>query len=329
MQHSALLDELDQRIVHALQIDPRASWTRIGTVLGIDPVTAARRWERLRGDGVAWTCAYTSAAARQQELAIVEIDGAGQPLLIAEQLLDDPQCITIDITSGGRDLLLTVIAPDLHSLTNYLLERLGGLAHVRGIRTHLVSEIIGEGSNWRLNVLTDAEQARLRPITRTTIEVTRPFTSHESAVLSALVSDARAATTSIADQTGLSPRRVRDLVRELLQTGRVTLRAEVQAAAIGRPIYAWFFLRVPAATAATISPRLNSLRDIRGTFRIAGPNNVIIALWLRDLTEVGRLEAAIESHLPDVEVVDRSVVLRCAKRIGVIFDQEGRLLHRA
>lgn len=324
MQEHGRLTDLDRRVLHALQIDPRASWARVGAALGIDPVTAARRWDRLCAEGVAWTRAYTTTAARHGETAIVEIDSAGRSLLISEQLRDDPQCATIDITSGGRDLLLTVIAPDFAALTDYLLERLGTLDHVRAVRTHLVSQVVAEASTWRLGALTEAEQARLRPPVRVAEGLARPFTAQDRAVLEVLAEDARATTTAIAERTGLSPRRVRDLLRDLLQTGRVTLRADLQASASGRPVYAWFFLRVPAAAAATISPRLGSLPDIRGIFRTAGPHNVVMAVWLRDLSEVGRLEAAIENQLDDVEVVDRSVVLRCVKRLGVHLDRDGR-----
>jgi hypothetical protein len=53
------------------------------------------------------------------------------------------------------------------------------------------------------------------------------------------------------------------VVRDLLSSRRVVLRTKLQADASGWPICAWFFLRVPAAAAATISPRLGSLPEIR------------------------------------------------------------------
>ncbi|MFF2513469.1 Lrp/AsnC family transcriptional regulator [Streptomyces sp. NPDC058086] len=46
------LDELDRGVVHALQIHPRAPWTLVGEVLGVNPVTAARRWHRLEEAGL-------------------------------------------------------------------------------------------------------------------------------------------------------------------------------------------------------------------------------------------------------------------------------------
>ncbi|RIQ20438.1 AsnC family protein [Jiangella rhizosphaerae] len=48
------LDEADLALRHAVQLAPRAPWQRIGLVLGVDPVTAARRWARLSESGAAW-----------------------------------------------------------------------------------------------------------------------------------------------------------------------------------------------------------------------------------------------------------------------------------
>ncbi|MEU7811385.1 Lrp/AsnC family transcriptional regulator [Pseudonocardia sp. NPDC049154] len=325
MQDPDRLDDLDRRVVHALQVNPRASWAQVGAALGIDPVTAARRWERLREDRTAWITAYPAPSGDRGPLAIVEIDSAGHSLEIADRLVDDPQCATIDITSGGRDLLLTVTARDMAQLTEYLLQRLGTLDHARAVRTHLATRVIAEGSGWRLAALTDAEQARLRKaVTPVDRSAAGPLNAEERAVLGGLVADGRASTTELAAHTGLSPRRVRDLVRDLLRSGRLVLRTELQAAASGWPIYAWFFLRVPAAAATTISPRLGSLPEIRTVLQIAGPSNVIMAVWLRELTDVSRLEAAIESQLTAVEIVDRCVVLRCTKRVGVVLDETGR-----
>ncbi|MEV1043109.1 AsnC family protein, partial [Streptomyces sp. NPDC050204] len=55
----------------ALQAAPRAPWSRIGRALGVDATTAARRWERLRANGLAWVSAYDSA--KSATVAYVEV----------------------------------------------------------------------------------------------------------------------------------------------------------------------------------------------------------------------------------------------------------------
>jgi len=112
MQDSATVDEVDLALVNALQIRPRASWSLVGRVVGIDPVTAARRWERLERNGQAWISAYPPITPNQAN-AFVEIEcepGRGVP--VAEELAEDPQAMTVDVTAGGRDVLVTVCAPN-------------------------------------------------------------------------------------------------------------------------------------------------------------------------------------------------------------------------
>ncbi|KAA9157333.1 Lrp/AsnC family transcriptional regulator [Amycolatopsis acidicola] len=325
MQDKVRLDELDRLLVNALQVSPRASWTQVASVLGVDAVTVARRWERLRESGTAWVTAYVGRPGWTGPLALVEIESAGNSLAVARRLVDDPECATIDITSGGRDLLLTVTAPDNTSLTDYLLHRLGSLEHARSVRTHIVTRVIAEGARWRLPDLTESQVARLtEPKAPAAATAAADLTDTERAILDCLVEDARIPATELAARTGLPVRRARDLLRAMLRSRRVTLRTELQSRASGWPIYAWFFLRVPSTATDKISPRLGSLPEIRTVLQVAGPSNVIMAVWLRELPDVSRLEAAIEGQLRDVEIIDRSVVLRTTKRIGVVLDDEGR-----
>ena len=47
-----MIDAIDRQIVHAMQVDGRAPFSRVATVLGVSEQTVARRWRRLRADGV-------------------------------------------------------------------------------------------------------------------------------------------------------------------------------------------------------------------------------------------------------------------------------------
>lgn len=43
LRGSGTVSELDLKLIHALQINPRASWAQVGALLGVDPSTVARR----------------------------------------------------------------------------------------------------------------------------------------------------------------------------------------------------------------------------------------------------------------------------------------------
>jgi hypothetical protein len=74
MNDSFRLAEEDRLLVDALQIAPRASWAAIGEVIGMAPITAARRWQRLADNGTAWVTAAPGMAFRHAQcLAYVEL----------------------------------------------------------------------------------------------------------------------------------------------------------------------------------------------------------------------------------------------------------------
>jgi DNA-binding Lrp family transcriptional regulator len=45
-----MLDDIDRGLIHALHVDARAPFSRIGGVLGVSTQTVARRYQRLRAE---------------------------------------------------------------------------------------------------------------------------------------------------------------------------------------------------------------------------------------------------------------------------------------
>ncbi|MGB4777398.1 Lrp/AsnC family transcriptional regulator, partial [Microbacterium sp.] len=154
------LDDTDLRLLHAMQIEPRAAWSDLAPVVGVDAATLGRRWARISEAGIAWVNAY---ATRGQD-ALIEVDCDLEHLeTIAGALQQDSYVAVLDHTSGSRDLLALVRAPDLSSLSDYAVRRLAGLPGVRAVRTHLTNELLMDASSWRLRALSPEEVARIRP----------------------------------------------------------------------------------------------------------------------------------------------------------------------
>src|SRR3712207_4168853 len=155
MQQSVALDEDDLALLEALQRDPRAPWTAVAEVVGTNAVTASRRWERLRATGAAWvTGAPGPGSHHAQLLAYVDVTCLpSEKTRVAQELAGDPHALSVDITAGGRDLLLTVAAVDLPTLGRYLLERLDRVPGVTNTRARIATRLYAEGSTWRLGVL--------------------------------------------------------------------------------------------------------------------------------------------------------------------------------
>jgi DNA-binding Lrp family transcriptional regulator len=256
--------------------------------------------------------------------AVIEVECAGNPAEVAADLVKDPECVALDITSGGRDLLLMPYAPDEFALTEYLLTRVSGRPDVRRARTHLVTGHFGDGSAWRLRELTPEQAERFTDSGPMPPAPPAKLSANERAVIAALRQDARMSSTEIAKRVGIPVRRARETVQHLMASKRVRVRTEVARSISGWPIQAWYFVRVPARRLLRVGTQLARLEELRLVVSAAGPHNLILVVWLRQLGDVTALEARIEDALEGVEISDRCIALRSLKRAGHLIDVRGR-----
>jgi DNA-binding Lrp family transcriptional regulator len=322
MQQSVALDEDDLALVEALQRDPRAPWTTVAEVVGTNAVTASRRWERLRATGAAWVTGGPGPGSHHaQLLAYVDVTCLpSEKTRVAQQLAGDPHALSVDITAGGRDLLRTGAAVDLATLGRYLLERLDRVPGVTGTRARIATRLYAEGSTWRLGVLPSSGAAG------SPLPVTRPALLDEvdRDLMSALGIDGRASYAALAQVAGISQPTARRRVDRLISSGAVLLRTDVAAPLAGLPVMVVLSADVPAVRLDDAAARLGRLRQVRLSATLAGTPSLLVIAWLPSLEEVHRFEQDLVHRVPDLDVVDRLVVLRSVKRMGHLLDAEGR-----
>lgn len=315
----------ESRLIHALQIWPRAPWSQLGPILSADPVTLARRWSALTDRGLAWVTAQPpiGAAARG---AVIEVEcAAGEIDTVSGELAHDPECVSIDVGSGGRDLILTAAFATPELLTRYVISRVGGQSGVRTVRAHPVVKVVAAAAAWRLRAL-DAteiglvEGARQREETRRGAPSSKTLIA-DPEVVSVLSRDGRATSRTVADELGVPVRRARERLAATLAAGGFELRTDMPRWASGYPVCAWYFARVPAVQLSNVGTILGGLPAVRTVLTVAGPANLLMSVWLRDLTDIEGLESVIDQKLPAVSIVDRCLVLGVRKRMGRVFDE--------
>jgi len=318
------LDETDRRLIQALQINPRARWTAIAPIIGVDSVTLARRWERLSEHGLAWVAGHPGVEARGPS-AILEVEAEpGATLEIANALAADPEAFTIDYTAGGRDLLVIVGASDLDGLSEYITGRMRRLVGVRATRTLILSSPFTDAGQWRLRSLSADEVASVERTIAAPVSAQGRVELHlEHDLLQILGHNGRATVTNVAKELGIGQRRIREAFATLSAQGRLVVRTEVARAHSGWPVHAWYFLQVPAALAERVGHAITRLSEVRMAVSTIGPYNLVLSVWMRTLADVQRLEAAIEESVPGVSIADRSVVLRSLKKEGRFLQAGG------
>ena len=153
--------DADLRLIHALQVEPRASWADLGRVLRTDPVALARRWTRIVDGGHA---SVTGVPREYPVNAIVEVEcEPGRAAASGRVLETEMEVRTLDYTAGGRDIIASVGTSSMHALSALTLDRLDQRELITRVRTHLVTEYLLRGDSWRLDVLTDAEVRSIPP----------------------------------------------------------------------------------------------------------------------------------------------------------------------
>ncbi len=139
----APLDDLDRRIVAALQADGRASMRTLAAQLHISRANAYARVERLQRDGV--ITGYTATVDPDKYgyglSAYVYVDIAQQSWKsVRRQVLAMPEVHHAALTSGSHDIVLLVRTRDAASLRDVVLTRLQEMPEVRSTQTVLIFE---------------------------------------------------------------------------------------------------------------------------------------------------------------------------------------------
>ncbi|WP_406063529.1 Lrp/AsnC family transcriptional regulator [Streptomyces sp. NBC_01077] len=324
--------ELDLALIDALQAAPRAPWTRIGQALGVNATTAARRFERLRAEGLAWVTAYD--AAKTATVAYVEVrcrPRAFDRVSAAVRAL--PWVFSVDETAGDFDLFLSVAAPDLPSLGRAVHRGIGGLRGVRSTRTRLGITLYGEGRDWRMRAMNPAERAGLggaptaRPRTYSTHLHERP-SPQDQALLSALGADGRLGYGELGALTGMSEHTARRRLQRMIRDGDITLRCDLAHPMAGLSTMVVYRTSVPHALLEQTGNALARLEQVRMCVSVSGPYNLLVLVWLHGLGAVDPFEALLAERFPALEVRDRTVALHSPKRMSWLLDEHGRATGR-
>jgi DNA-binding Lrp family transcriptional regulator len=326
-RNDIMLDEADLAFLDALQVNPRASWTLVGGVLEVDPVTAARRWARLCQDGTAWVS--VSIGPREAGLlpmAFIEVRcERGTNRDVAAALARRSNVVTVQYMAGAYDLLVIVMAADFAKMSDLLLVDIPSMDGVAGIRSHLVTRQFEATGRWRLGVLGGRQVRRLREAYQPpSVNGARPFGVTDRALFRALSIDGRRTNAEIAGITGLSARTVQRRITTLMSSGEIAFRCDVARSLTGWPSAAVLWLNVPDDRLDEAGRVLGRRPEVRTCVALADNSNLLLSVGLRSIPDLHELLVEILRDAPYARILDRSIVLRQEKLYGRILDPAGR-----
>lgn len=326
---SASLDELDRALVRCLQVAPRAAFSLYAAVLGTSEQTVARRYRRLRTDGVVRVTAVPSTEALGQSNWVVRIQcKPSGTAALAQALAKRDDVGWVSISGGAAEVVCVVRSRTAQAREDLLLERLARTAPVLGVTAAMTlhSFLAGRSDDWAglQHELTPDQELRLRT-TASGEETTEPavvteLDPEDQAILDWLVIDGRSSYAQLAAAAGISEGRAARRLHFLLGRGVAHLDLDISSEAFGWNVSAQLWM---TAAPADLEPSGEALARIPGvTFAaaITGPHNLMAVVVCRDHQDLYRLVTQQVGAVPGIASLEVSPRMRTVKQAGALVE---------
>ncbi|MFE9858567.1 Lrp/AsnC family transcriptional regulator [Streptomyces sp. NPDC005780] len=320
MESTTLGDALDLRILHALELDARAPFSRIATVLGVSDQTVARRFRRLRSEAGLRVVGVRCAAAEDSlDHWLLRVRCAPEGAsAIAEALAKRPDTAWIGLTSGGTEVTCTANVRSRDDADDLLLGKLPRTPHIVDIRAHqLLHRFYGGPSGWlhKSGALSPEQAAALTPAPPPDHAGPAVITAEDEPLVAALEADGRATYPELQKATGRSESAVKRRMAQLVASGALYVDVEFDSDPFG--------FRHPTMLCITAAPRaLNAVGEALATHpevayaaATTGPSNLVAVVITRDTGHLYRYLSERLGGLEGVEHVESMPFLRRVKQL--------------
>jgi Lrp/AsnC family transcriptional regulator for asnA, asnC and gidA len=141
------VDELDRRIIEALQENGRESFRRIASLLGVSEATVRARYARLTSEGILQVVAVTNPLGLGFDQALIGVKTSGAPDTVADEIARWPEADYVVVTAGQFDLVVEVVTADRRELLD-LTNRMRALEGVVTTETFFYLEMWKQLYDW-------------------------------------------------------------------------------------------------------------------------------------------------------------------------------------
>jgi Lrp/AsnC family transcriptional regulator for asnA, asnC and gidA len=308
------LDDLQQRIVAALQIDGRAPWRKIAAVLGEPERSVSRRGSELLDSGAVGIVGIRPQATH----VVVRVNCMpGTARVAVEALARRPDSsFSYSVTGVADGVAELLIEPG--RLKDILALEIPAITGISSTQSVPVLKYFRTIRSWRITCLSQAQMKALRvpDSLEDHIPANPPaYSSQDLAMLSVLAEDGRASYELIARRAGVSESTARRRVEWLLATGAIQIRAVVEPALLGLPVEALLWIKAAPRQVDKIGEALNREVCVRYAAAIAGEYQILADVTVGNFADLYGFitESQWASAAQAVEV---STLLEARKRGG-------------
>jgi DNA-binding Lrp family transcriptional regulator len=307
------LDDVDRALIHALHLDGRAPFTKIGDVLGVSTQTVARRYRRLRAEASLRVVGLPDPQRAGQAEWMVRLTATPNTARdVALALARRANTAWVKLVSGGTEICVNVSTPAAsdHSL---LLRDIPRSASITAVSAHqLLHRYFGGPTAWlgRAQALDASQVAALTPAISGD---GKPLTGDDAALLAALQRDGRASLAELATATGWSAATVARRLADLQAGGTVFFDLEVDTGSLGATTHALLWMSVAPAHLDEVGQELATHPELALVAATTGPANLVAHALCPDAAALHRYLTQRLGALDAVRTLETAPVLRTIK----------------
>ena len=314
MNDMTMLDAVDRALIHALHVDGRAPFTKIGTVLGVSTQTIARRYRRLRAEAALRVVGLPDPQRAGQAQWMVRLTAAPHVAQdLAQALARRPETAWVKLTSGGTEIFTIVHTPSPgdHAL---LLRDIPRTANITAVSAHLMlHRYFGGPSGWlgQANSLTPEQIEALTPPPPTTPG--HVLSDRDDALMTALALDGRASLADLADATGWSPATVARRLADLQAAGELFFDLEIKPTLLGVTTDALLWMTVAPGHLDHVAKTLATHAELALVAATTGRTNLVANALCANPAELHHYLTHRLGRLDAIHTLETAPVLRTLK----------------
>ncbi|WSF70273.1 Lrp/AsnC family transcriptional regulator [Streptomyces decoyicus] len=313
-------DALERQLVHALQLDGRAPFSRIAAVLGVSDQTVARRYTRHRTTGALKVLGLADARALGEIEWMVRVQCTPDAAVsVAEALARRSDTSWVSLMSGGTEIAAVCRAASSDHSDALLLQKLPRTPSVVGVTAHcLLHEFFGgpQGLISKSGALTDTQIAELSPPPPNPPAAPATLTDADRRLFDALAQDGRTPLGELAAVTGWSPTTVRRRLAELRADGVLYYDVDYDLRQFGHGVMVALWLSVAPAELAATGEALAVHPEVAFACATTGPNNLFASVLCRDVGALYTYLTTRVAALPGVRAMESAPRIRHIKGAG-------------
>lgn len=320
--HQYSIDDADARVLEALHLHGRASWSAIGALAGCSAATAQRRFARLKDQGL----------VRIVGALNVQSIGLGVPVLVrakchstqmvrlARRVHDRPEARFVATLAGSADCAAELVVahhadlewlmPDIFSDAGWETETFPILRTFTS--AHDWSPLGGAGP---VSPATVSGHSLDQPGDFSASAQLRRLTKMEEDIAMLLMQDGRTPVTDLASAVGTSESTAARALQSLLETNRFSIRVLVEPQLMGFTSEYLIWLSVAPDQLETAGHNLAQHSATKYLSSTAGRFNLVGQIVLTDHADMYEFVTDVLGSLPGVHSVDVTLQLNTYKRL--------------